>query len=393
MQLDVYVDDITISVYGPDDSTVFHLLILAAEDMARVIHDQLRCSIALSKAAVLASSDALLGRLRERLGTLAGNETVVAANLGIDFSAGRTDGSSRLPRKKARLQQGALRKPRLASLRKLVGGRVASCVFAAGILPSMVYGVEVHGVDDREWKLLQSVATTGLVNSVAGRSMSATRLLKGDSTARAAFGPAAKWQQQVWRAVNSPHRARVGLDELTSAWEDVRLSDSHSWYDPLGFANWDGIRGPIGATSLTLERFHWTVQSPTVWIDDIGVTRDLKEYSPKMFRTFLTDSAFRLMEAQVCDSIGDPSMAGHRACMDVVRKYVRSSKHEAPAKAAVAAAATNVVWTRARAFNSGYALDDTSCPMCGLFQDTLHHRIWHCCHPDVVAARRKAAKH
>ena len=39
---------------------------------------------------------------------------------------------------------------------------------------------------------------------------------------------------------------------------------------------------------------------------------------------------------------------------------------------------------------SGYAVSPM-CPLCGVAQDTVHHRLWHCQHPEVVEARRQAA--
>ena len=48
-----------------------------------------RASRPMPKAAVVASTDSLAAGLRRRLGQLGGRATTVAANLGIDFSAGR----------------------------------------------------------------------------------------------------------------------------------------------------------------------------------------------------------------------------------------------------------------------------------------------------------------
>ena len=98
VQLDIYVDDITISVFGADEDMVFQRLSTAAEHMAEIVEHRLKCAIALDKAAVLAASDSLLQRLRTRLGARAGDETMTAANLGVDHTAGRQKRAKHTPK-------------------------------------------------------------------------------------------------------------------------------------------------------------------------------------------------------------------------------------------------------------------------------------------------------
>ena len=63
-------------------------------------------------------------------------------------------------------------------------------VFSTGIAPAIAHGAEVNGLSESELRIVQSVAAAASVPSSAGRSMAATRLLKGDSTWRAATAAA-----------------------------------------------------------------------------------------------------------------------------------------------------------------------------------------------------------
>ena len=101
--------------------------------MAKLIRNDLRCSIALSKAALLSSSNLLLSGLRARIGALAGLETVSTPNLRMYVSSGRNKrqgGSVRL----RRYNNGSKRRPLIAKLRRAVGPAIASIVFGCRLL-------------------------------------------------------------------------------------------------------------------------------------------------------------------------------------------------------------------------------------------------------------------
>ena len=55
-------------------------------------------------------------------------------------------------------------------------------------------------------------------------------------------------------------------------------------------------------------------------------------------------------------------------------------------------AATNALWSKTRLLEAGYIVEDLSCQMCGIANDTIHHRLWECTHPKASEARRECAK-
>ena len=82
-------------------------------------------------------------------------------------------------------------------------------------------------------------------------------------------------------------------------------------------------------------------------------------------------------------------MKTSRACMDIMRSVLNSSKLDAKEKSSLAALGCNAIWTKVRAEEHGYVLPDNLCSLCGVEADTVHHRLWQCKHPEVVALRNK----
>ena len=85
---DYFIDDFTMAAMG-SYRTVIKDLVHFAENLRAVIVEELEASIALDKAAVVASSRKLARALRKLLQELAGKLTSAAKNLGIDFIAGK----------------------------------------------------------------------------------------------------------------------------------------------------------------------------------------------------------------------------------------------------------------------------------------------------------------
>ena len=55
---------------------------------------------------------------------------------------------------------------------------------------------------------------------------------------------------------------------------------------------------------LSLERIGWTFDSYHTWTDDIGTTRVLTEFGPKLFDIFMKASVKRRDERAVAVSMG-----------------------------------------------------------------------------------------
>ena len=80
--------------------------------------------------------------------------------------------------------------------------------------------------------------------------------------------------------------------DLETMWDTV-LDKQQEWYNLAGLPSWTNVRGPIGATVLSLSRIDWVPVNYHTWTDDRGVTLDLFDYSPQMFHSLLEDAHHR----------------------------------------------------------------------------------------------------
>ncbi len=157
--------------------------------------------------------------------------------------------------------------------------------------------------------------------------------------------------------------------------------------------DWSAVKGPIGAMVLTLHRLGWRMSSPFMLINDWNEEVPLTKVSPAMLADMLRDATRRAIEHYLGAkaAANDEEFVGRRLCLDQVKAQLQSDKKlSAAGRAAVRSVICNAVMTYSRAAATGYLVEDV-CPLCGCAGDTLHHRIWGCMHPEVVAARQAAA--
>ena len=120
----------------------------------------------------------------------------------------------------------------------------------------------------------------------------------------------------------------------------------------------------------------------------LGDQARLSDHAPKMFASFLKASLERVALKTLAQKVGDPQLLGRTACLDVARTFLASSSRTSIEAAAVGAATTNCIWTKTRLSEAGYEVDSELCQLCLAEPDTVHHRLWRCLHPPVLAARR-----
>ena len=138
-----------------------------------------------------------------------------------------------------------------------------------------------------------------------------------------------------------------------------------------------------------LQRLQWQWTSAGV-IDDRGICFCPWEVSPALLADMCQQAIQRLHERRVAEKIGWD--VGERACLDVLRHEVLhgfKGPDEARLRHMAMLAAVGGMWTRDRLASAGYPVAE-QCPLCGQL-DSVLHRAYHCQHPDVVAARAKAA--
>jgi len=290
-----------------------------------------------------------------------------------------------------RFQKGCKRKKKLANLRTLIGPRLATQVFTSGVLPAIVYGAEVNGISDVELKKIRNISTAAMTGGTTGRSLSASLLLRGDPSWKAGVAPISRWHKEVWRVHHQGRKSNFTAQEIEEAWHVARKND-HEWYKADGSPKWSGVRGPVGATCLSLQRMGWIPLEPFEWIDDLGVKIKLIDMSPKMLTLLLKESSTRKLEREVAFSVGSTDMEGRRACMDPIRSFLATKKRSLKEKAVVGAAGCNALWTRTRVKKAGYILESTKCELCEKEEDTIHHRLYMCTHPKALEARQAVAK-
>ena len=147
MESNIYIDDVMQGCIGKEHQMERWLPVVAMEAW-QVIDEVLESSIALGKVGVVASDKPLLEHLRSQLGCLVGAKTVSTRSLGMDCRAGRKTGGLMLVRSK----RFRLLKKRTKKFCKLVAvvGQKASNIFTAGLLLASNFGMEVHGVADRQ---------------------------------------------------------------------------------------------------------------------------------------------------------------------------------------------------------------------------------------------------
>ncbi len=147
LYLDVYVDDIQVQATCDKSSEVIDTPQETGYKRYDIITEKLHCTVAVKKAAVVASSTPLAQAIRSRLKPLAlqGPEIQSTPALGADFTAGRTrkhnskpSGSKLKPAQHARVKMVKVRRGRLHKITKHVGPTSRKLV-KQGILPAALY--------------------------------------------------------------------------------------------------------------------------------------------------------------------------------------------------------------------------------------------------------------
>ncbi len=394
IRFDSHVDDNVLSCEGGEihvQSTVTR----AAAIMSGIVRDRLLCKVARRKTHVVTTKEALGARiLSEVRASIGGEQAATAPSLGIDYAAGRIRARwRRRSTASTRIKRGLRRRARLSRLRDLMGSRAVS-IFATGVLPAMVYGAEVGGVSDTELALVRKVAAAALRPRARGRSLNMTLLIHGDPAWRAATAPVCQYVRMVWRAAAGSRAvasdARVTLPGIRRYWEAVDFEQLMTTKMKEGVQirkrRWDRVRGPIGAAHLSLERLGWSFDGPFRLTDDLGVTRNIMDHSPRMWNDLLREAVQRSHERGIAAKWARrcPRFGGRRICIDHIRPYLGSARCRArrskldPLGAGTAASVVaGAVWPNARAHRADNRVD-AKCQLCGAAQDTIFHRLWWC---------------
>ena len=144
--LSMFIDDLMGETADAEPHRVVGRLTAGAAALHDAIDHELECKVAMHKSALIASSDAVLARLKKAFGKYAGSARMYAPNLGVDFFAGR-----RRAHKKSvltfRSREGRFLKRcrRLRTLRR--SGYNMKELFITGLQSFSHFGSEVVGLD------------------------------------------------------------------------------------------------------------------------------------------------------------------------------------------------------------------------------------------------------
>ncbi len=396
-KLDVYIDDVATTTVGPRRRAVAEA-IRVHDVIRKVLTRGLGCKLAAHKASVVAS-DAAAGKTVAAAVGRAGAAAESAANLGVDITAGgRRSRIGRKSKRSIREKAGIGRGRRLWAVSKAIG-RKALRIFTAGVAPAMCHGAQIWGMADAEVQVFRRVASQAMRPRSRCRSLTAVNLVHDMPTSTWETAVVVEYARAVWRAHTQREHAAdrgVALSDIRRQWELAhgRMEGVISTYrqsiaQGSGRANatvarraWAEVKGPIGATALTLARLGWRMSSAFTLENSHGDEIALTTTSPAMVRHYLReatlDAAERIVAAQWAE--GDPAFVNRRICPDVAVKLIRSAcggRLNAVQLGAYRAAVCGGIYTRQRAERDGYVVDNV-CALCGAAGDTIHHRVF-CC--------------
>ncbi len=249
VNLDVYVDDFSTGATGTL-SAVVDDLVDSSTRVHHVLTDDLECNISIEKAAVIASSPAILTALRSRLGPLAGDgEGETTINLGADWTAGRpVREHGRGVRRQQRLLDYKQRHRRLTGLLDVLGTK-AHGIHTTGLMPAGVYDSMIYGITDADLLRMRRSAGKFLRPRAGERSLTTLLLLHGDPVEKYSSAPLDRWALEIWRATNEQDPVALRLPELRRMWALGQES----------VKSWRQVAGPVGAALQTLRRLGWSM--------------------------------------------------------------------------------------------------------------------------------------
>ncbi len=396
VDLEVYIDDVVLSADG-DPGEVVSALADARAKLLKVVTEELGCTIAAGKSAVVATNKAVTAKLADACGIPAA-ATASAVDLGVDITGAKPRSAlTKGTKRRARAEAAVRRRSRLRKLAALIGRR-ATKIYTAGIAPAGLYDTAIWGMDDGELLKSRRMAAETLRPKGRGRSLTALMLINAMPTAKLEVAPAVQYGRMVWRAVAAREEAmrrRTALPDIDAWWPSA-----HGYFAPAAAAIrskaaaagggglratrklWATARGPIAATAFTIARLGWEFEAPFTMRDDLGREVVLTRTSPRMLRDLLADGVKRAAERTLAAKWGTAQgdEPPRRLCADIAAaaaKGQRLAGYTLVQIGAFRSAACNAVMTNQRAHQGGYDVDDL-CPLCGAVGDSVHHRVYHC---------------
>ena len=400
LDLNVHIDDFGLTATGRSDDEVVLQLSAGAAALHNVVQTELECEVAVAKADLVASSDALrrrVGKAMEQLGQKWAPTTAV--NLGIDITGGLPRRRSKHKKISERMKTQQQRRARIQRLRR-GNSKAAQRVFEAGVSPAIEYGSQVWGFSCKEVHDLQTLYLATTAPTGKGKSRSLSLILLGDAAWRPATAPIAAYATLVWQVLTMPARAAVPLAVL------------HEWYRAAQKMptprDWGDVCGPFSAMKLSLRRIGWQQLSFATFRDAIGNEHNVSSIGPRMFTSLLRGAwrnrlskiasdnlasklSFAISRAEPTDGeIGNRARqweSTNEAARPGIDLYHATSLLRAKAggenllNPLQCSCLTNFVvggvWPQDRLYQAGYDVD-LHCKVCKHGLDSIEHRLFMC---------------
>lgn len=385
VNLAVYIDDIACAAEDASRKRLVRNLARAAADLADTVHNEIGCEIATDKTATQASCPALLREVCAALGPMASMKPGAASNLGIDSCSAR-------PRRQhghasVRRRRAANAVARVTRIRRIArtlprGRHRMSRIVTAGVRPALAYGTRVNGASNTELLRYRRLLMSMHAPSTQGASLTAKCILSGDASWAIAAAPILAWIHEVWRAGTASEAPHLSFPELRAMWDAAV---------PMASTTWGGSRGPITNALLSLQRIGWSWPTPFTLADAQGNVEPIAAISPRLWSTRIRDAVQDMHERKLGTLFAahDPAFGGRRAYLGTAAFLATSRRIPAASRSVIRRAAAGCLWTPAVAHRAGYVIEPT-CALCGIAEDTPHHRACVCTAAEVVEARRKA---
>jgi hypothetical protein len=366
LHLAVVVDDIQMLATGRSSGEVACQVRDAIALVAYYVEDVAKLTLSDPKTLVITNSKESARAVSSSVKRLKGSVVRSGRNLGVDFAAGkRSSGAVRKRRLLAVLQ----RIPRLKRLMKARASTVR--IVRCGLLPAATYGVGVTGISDGDLRSLRVTARKGVVDNLAGRSLTVDLMLFGDRFDPAYVcnrAPIVMWLTALWNAW-IPRSAL--LRSMVTAIRVVQDAERP----------WLLVDGPSAAVIATFKRIGWFAISPIVWRTHRGDVISIDLLCPRSVGVLVDDATS--VSLWKTNTISDELCGG--VCATPLVRLLRAPEgadwnreHKGHLRSIVAGGQ----WPQARLADVGYA-DDDGCLLCGQRCD-MFHRFWGCAARDAL---------
>lgn len=386
VNLNIYIDDLSLDVSASDKHTAIRNMSAAAEDLAFKL-EYVHLPLAKDKTVVLSNNKSLSGLLRRCLKGLGGPPLGSVRALRVDFWAASPRKTPPMRVRKSSFNRLAQRRPRIKMLAR--ASRVsASKVFVCGILPSALFDAPIFGVFGNSLRNLRR--ETGVVCGFAGkkRTLDLAFSMEPDKDPEvvASLAVISRLSKEVWNAsLPLKYRNEVGISLGT-------LASGIAAYLQLHDGPPAEVCGPISAFHTTLGRAGWNFVSPfEVSRGEEGDVHLLWNCPKKVTALFKNDLVKAIAMRPIHKMHSDRPTLETDACsrngiflQPLVEMYKKVSARD---KQTLLAIVTDGMFADFDLFCLGYNIDP-SCKLCGASHDTIYHR---CCSCPAVEGRARVA--